>query len=254
AAPATEVVASPSVAEENIKLTQSIGKSAPAHDINYRITSQVISDIRRMLKDGELEAAYQTLNNWPAHERGDIYDTAARHFLAAGMNSEAADMWQRNMGFDGDLQGKALRGITQSLTAGDDLDKLLEWLPLFLQRARNQLNEPHQTLQIGAKDFEKIFQSLAKRNDLSDEEKISGAKADQLLDFYETYVSLYPDSNSPELLYYMGLFFERPGKSQDLRRAKQLYQNLRANYPVDEYSPKASKRLHYLNRQFFLVQ
>ncbi len=78
-------------------------------------------------------------------------------------------------------------------------------------------------------------------------------KADDILEFYQTYVN-NADSNSPEILYNMGLLFEQPGRHQDIRRVGRLYKNIQVNYPVDEYSQKATARLDYLNRQFFHVR
>ena len=225
-------------------------------DINYRITSQVISDIRQMLEDGELDAAYQTLNSWPERERGEIYDTAAQYLLDAGMNSQAVDMWQRNTKIEGNLQSKALVGITQALSNLSDSKKLLQWLPQFLEQAKNEQNQPIQNRQINSEDFANIFTTLFKKSPNMATTVIStnNQNADNLLDFYETYVNSYSDQNQPEILYSMGLFYEQPGRHQNLRKAKDSYNSIRINHSVDEYSQKASERLNYLNRQFFLVR
>ncbi|WGK69699.1 hypothetical protein P0082_02220 [Candidatus Haliotispira prima] len=246
-------------ADREVKLMNAGTKNISELDseINYRITGQVISDIRKLLKDGEMESAYQTLNNWPSRERGDIYDTAAQYFLNAGMNTEAVDMWQRNVGLAGELQSKAVVGIVEALTRNDDANRLLEWLPQFLQQASSGQNSPDQTPLIHTEDFAKVYRTLSKLNEDSPQSTIVSSEskyAEYVLKFYQTYVDFYADSNSPEILHKMGLFFEEPGKNQDLRRARQLYKSIRTNYPVDEYSQKASDRLHYLDRQFFLVR
>ena len=258
--PSAYMIAAPidsnNTTQQNIKLTDdsSGNVSNLDNDINYRITSQVISDIHQMLKDGELEAAYHTLNSWPEYERGSIYDTAARYFLEAGMNLKAADMWQRNVSLEGDLHGKAIKGILEALTRSDNPSRLFEWLPQFLEQAKNQSNNPNQNQLINSEDFAKLFQTISKLNQNSEKGLMGHPYSSAILDFYQTYVNLYPDRNSPEILYHMGLFFEKPGKSQDLRRARQLYNNIQINYPVDKYNSRASDRLNYLNRQVFLVR
>ncbi len=245
--------ASPSsLTKNNLSKISNIDK-----DINYRITSQVISDIRQMLEDGEFDAAYQTLSSWPERERGEIYDTAAQYFFDAGMNEQAVNMWQRNANIEGYLQSKALVGITKALSNSFDSKKLLEWLPQFLEQAKNEQNQPLQERQIGSEDFANIFTTLFKKSPNTAQTAViftDSKNAAHLLDFYETYVNSYSDQNEPEILYSMGLFYEQPGEHQNLRKAKDSYNNIQINHSVDEYSQKASERLNYLNRQFFLVR
>ncbi len=239
--------------------SSSIGMAELDSDMSFRITSQVISDIRTLLQDGELDSAYQTLNNWPARERGDIYDTAARYFADVGMHSEAVDMWRRNIGLEGELHDKALVGIIQALTKGGERDKLLDWLPQFVEQAREQQNNPLEQSLVSAEDFAAVYQILQQLDTapVQNSTAVSVKPAEtpqQVLDFYQAYVELYPDRNSSEILYKMGLLFEKPGEKQDLRKARQLYQDIQTNYPVDIYSQKAAERLNYLNRHFFLVR
>ncbi len=233
------------------------------NNLNYRITSQVVSGVQRMLDDGELESAYQTLNNWPASERGDIYDTAAQKFLDAGMYSQAVDMWKHNTSLDGELQNRAVVGIVHALTQSADSESLLQWLPEFVEQAKRQQEEDSllQESLIDSNDFADIYRTLFKLGDTSANDSTNhtvamadNEKANDILEFYQTYVNHFADSNSPEILYNMGLLFEQPGRHQDIRRAGRLYKNIQVNYPVDEYSQKATERLDYLNRQFFHVR
>ena len=201
-----------------------------------QMAGRVHSDVRSLLQNGELQAAYETLQNWPERERGDIYEVAAQYFLNADMNAQAIDMWQRNVSLDGDLHNKAVKGILNALIQSNDAEKLVEWLPQMVEQART----------IRAEDFARVYQILSQSTALENREN--------MLNFYQTYLSLYPGKNSPEILYKMALFFEKPGSKQDLRRARQLYRDIQREYPVDEYEVKASERLNYLNRHFFLVR
>lgn len=207
--------------------------------------TRIIGDLRSRLRNGELDSVYETLTAWPeSRQGGRIFEEAAQALAESGDDQRAAELWDRNLKMDGELGTKALRGV---LSASLRQNRPEEF-PRLLDRLLSLSESPDSgVLQSDYAAFYRAFSDPGFPLE-------STLSVGDLLTFYETYTDQFPDRNRPGLLYQMGALLEKPGESQDLRRARKLYQEIERNYPVSEYSLKAAGRLHDLNRQFFVVR
>lgn len=270
-APKIETYQAAAIPEKSLSQNMLSSSLPSSRSLSLRVTSQVLQDLRNQLASGDIEGAYKTLNSWAPNERGDIFDEAAKVFLAHGRPDYAYNMWQRNITMTGDLGESAKRGSLESAMAAQNPEWFQKSLRPFLNMVKNDARSDDAVKY--QEVFQKVYSYLGSVDDqarkpmpaVQSAQAAGGDAANSkapladvanadIFDFYQMYIQNFRDKNVPRIIYEMALILEKPGKMQDLQQAGTLYRSLQSDYPVDRYSELASQRLHYLNRQFFVVR
>jgi len=167
---------------------------------------------------------------------GDPYlnDRLAECYQRTGEHLAAAKYYRENFGLEGEYGDRATVGLVRSGLATEDSLLLLEVLPSLFRLESMQIGS--ELLEVGR------FHTELGRYPLA-------------IQALERYVSRYPDGRELDRAYYrLAQIYEVDSPHRDLEAARHYYSLLYDSFPESLYAEPAARRIHYLNRHFFLVQ
>jgi hypothetical protein len=211
-----------------------------------RQTSGVTSDVLSDLETGRIEWAEKLVALGKAKQaiteylkgyregNADLNDRIAALYAATDAGEAAEKYWKKNVGTAAPYGDRAVLGLARLAVARGDLDGYLTW--------------HRQLLAVTAEPIGDV---------LVDAALVARAQGDAGLgiDVLAEYARRYPDGGRlDEAAFVTAQLLEAESPFRDLKRSRDLYAALLAQFPESAHAAEAAERLRYLDRHFFTVR
>lgn len=198
------------------------------------ISGKQLEQAEMLFESGEYElACIEYLKNY---RDGDAHlnDRLAACYSALGEPQAAVKYYTKNVGLSGEYGDRAVTGIIHSAVELRDSRLVIDALPSLV--ALETVPIENELLEIGRFQAERQGYSTA-------------------ITVLQEYLDRYPAGSDVDEVYYrLAEIYEQDSPHRDLRKARDYYLLLYERFPESRFADSAGKRIHYLNRHFFLVQ
>ncbi len=183
---------------------------------------------------GANEAAIAELQKGYKDGNPALNDKIAGLYARIGSWDAAGKYWQKNLSLPGPYVNAAVIGLVRVAAAQNDQGGLLAQLKKLLAMNDPSMEEP----MVQALRMERAQGQVGVGLDLAGE-----------------YASRFPSGQwLDEVEFIAAQLLEADSPFRDIARARDLYRNIVATYPVGDFAAPARDRLQYIERHFFQVR